>query len=93
MKITKSDPPSRFKFDWDPLIAAAKASPNEWVTTDKDYPHSVATLLQRGRHSLFPKGQYEIATSNNHYDIEGKRWCALHIRYTGQTGSQEEGSA
>lgn len=84
MKVTKEAAPGRFRYDWDEIVTAAKASPREWIKPDHEYPHSVYTALSRGKNSKFPLGEWEFQTSATRYDIEGKRWCALHIRYTPQ---------
>lgn len=85
MEITKGDPPGRFQYDgWQAIKDAAISAPNEWLTVDREYPHSVITALQRGKNSLFPPEQWQWRTSETRYDIEGRRWCKLHVRYTPQ---------
>lgn len=83
MKIAKGDPPGRFQYEgWDAIKDAAMEVPNEWVTPDREYPHSVVTALQRGKNSILPPNEFEFRTSETRYDIEGRRFCRLHIRYT-----------
>lgn len=84
MKIKKGDPPTRFQYEgWDEVADAAKSSPGEWVTPQREYPHSVVTALVRGKNRLFPRDQFEFRTSDTRYDIDGRRHCTIHVRYTG----------
>lgn len=82
MKINKEGPPGRFQYDWAEIVAMAKANPGEWIKPEQEYPHSLYTALVRGKNSLFPTNEYEFRTSGTRYDIEGKRWCHLHVRHT-----------
>lgn len=80
MKISKESPPSRSKYDYDAILAMARANPGEWIKPEREYPHSLYASLARGNNSLFPLGEFEFRTSGNRYDLNGKRWCHLHIR-------------
>lgn len=84
MKIKTDEPaPGRFRYEWDEIIAAAKANPNEWVMPEKEYPHSLYAALLHGKNSKFVVGEWSFSTSGTRYDIKGKRWCHLHFKYDG----------
>lgn len=85
MKINQESPPTRFQYaDWPEVAAAGHAVPGIWITPERIYPHSVYGALARGKNSMFPAGEWEFRTSNNHHDIaDGKRYCTIHFRYIG----------
>lgn len=89
MKIAKERPPGRLQYDWEPIVEAAKASPGQWVKPEQLFPHTLYGALSRGKNRLLPPDQFEFRTGNNHYDIEGKRWCNLYFRYLGDTNERE----
>jgi hypothetical protein len=89
MKIAKQDPPGRFRYDWDEIIATAKANPGEWIKPEREYPHSVYSVLANGKNSLLPTDQFKFRTSGTRYDIEGKRWCYIYFQYVGPTDERE----
>lgn len=84
MKIEKTTEPNKFWYDWAPIVEAAHANPDTYLkVTDREYPHSVVTALQRGKNSLFPTDQWEIRTEGTRYETAtGKRLCTLVVKYT-----------
>lgn len=82
MKISKEGPPGRFQYDWDEIVAMGKAHPGEWIKPEREYPHSLYSALRNGKNSRLPPSEWDFRTSSTNYDIEGKRWCHIHFKYT-----------
>lgn len=76
-------PPVRTgKYDWETIAAKAKASPGEWFKVFDEDGHSFSVTIRSGKNgSLPPAHGFEATTRQNHFNSDGRRVCALWVRY------------
>lgn len=83
--VVFEDPPpsSTGRYDWSAIAARLKAQPNEWGRVFESDVHSLVVSIRQAKssHPLSPQNGFETKTRNNHYGPDGRRMCALYVRY------------
>lgn len=86
MKPIKVEPKPRYasQYKWDETAEFLRKHPGQWHLTHADIPHSVVSILARGKLKDIPRSQFEYRTQNTHF-VGGTnpRRCDLLLRYVG----------
>lgn len=83
-QINWQEPPTGYKYDWEPFAAALKDHPGKWALFDKEVNPNTGWRIRRGKHTAFQGGTFQAVTR------KGKKQYLLYARYMGEDEGQEQ---
>lgn len=83
-QINWQEPPTGYKYDWEPFAAALKAHPGKWALFDKEVNPNTGWRIRKGKHTAFQGGTFQAVTR------KGKKQYLLYARYMGEDEGQEQ---